>query len=671
MSEEINSGAAQALPAYPCLARVVSNIDPTYMGVLEVSLIRPGAGNNDSATQIQQVEMMTSFFGSTGFDYIAEDPNDYNNTQKSYGMWFCPPDVGTTVLVIFVNGDPSRGYWIGCVPDAFMNFSVPGLAATEAFVAGDADDYESKPTRLPVAEYNKAVSENNTEGSKTKLKKPKHLIADILESQGLLLDDIRGITSSSARREAPSMVFGISTPGPLDKRPGSKRGPVGKLESQFPNAFVSRLGGTTFVMDDGDAAFQRKTKPGGGPDADPPVGGPEYASVENDEEGLPDVPHNELVRIRTRTGHQFLMHNSEDLIYITNSRGTSWIEFTSDGKIDIYAQDSISIHTEQDFNLFAERDINIEAGRNFNTKVGTNVLKADVGEGFGEMHTHVLGNQILIVEKDQLINVQKDVFVTYEGLFKHRIVGDTNVTLDANLNVTIIGDYNLNTQGANKFTSTANTEIFSGAATVITTADGLDVNTGTDNNFTAGGNTGIKSGGNHVETAARIDMNGPAAPVAAKTVAADIAVKIEANEYPKRLVTHATPRHAPVDTSEATNAEKEEEYFRSIMRRIPTTEPYPQHENLDPLAYYEDKTDRDLDGRYGEYVIKFKKLSADVPPDETATTVPQEVMAIDVTNIDKPQDKSTSDTISMPAELWKKYSTLSDTFNPTKPASGE
>ena len=664
-NEDINSGVGETLPAYPCLARIVSHIDPSYMGVLEVSLIRPGSGNTDSVTQIQQVEMMSSFFGSTGFDYTAEDTDDddlgtrYNNTQKSYGMWFIPPDVGSTVMVIFINGDPSKGYWIGCVPDAYMNFSVPGLAATEAFATDSTDEYKSKPTRLPVAEYNKSLTENNTTGSQTKLKKPKHLIADALEAQGLMLDDIRGITSSSARREAPSMVFGISTPGPLDKRNGSKKGAVGQLESQYPNAFVSRLGGTTFVMDDGDAAFQRKTKPGGGPDAEIPAGGPEYASVENDEEGLPDVPHNELFRIRTRTGHQILMHNSEDLIYITNSRGTSWIEFTSDGKIDIYAQDSINIHTEKDLNFFAERDINIEAGRNFNTKVGTTVLKDDLGEGAGEMHTHVLGNQILIVENNLLENVQKDVFKTYEGKFKHRIVGDMNVTLDANLNVTVVGDHNQNTVGMNRLTGFAGVEIYSGADTIIN-SEGIHT-------FSSVGITDITSDGTNID-GGEIHLNSGNA-VAATTETAPISVKIEETEYPKRLVTHATPRHAPIDTTKDENAEKEEDYFRSIMRRVPTAEPYPQHENLDPMAYYNDKTDRDIDGRYAEYVIKFKELATEPTTDETS--VPKNINAIDVTNVDKPQDKSTSDTISTPAELWKQYSTLSDTFNPTKATSGK
>ncbi len=174
----------------------------------------------------------------------------------------------------------------------------------------------------------------------------------------MLKDDVRGITSSSARRETPSTVFGISTPGPLDKKGPTKLVGLEKRKVVLP---MSRLGGTTFVMDDGDDNYLRKTLAGEGP--------PEYASLENKEtDGLRDVPHNELVRIRTRTGHQILLHNSEDLIYIGNAKGTTWVELTSNGKIDIYAEDSISIHTENDLNIKADRDINLEAGRNFNVK---------------------------------------------------------------------------------------------------------------------------------------------------------------------------------------------------------------------------------------------------------------------------------------------------------------
>jgi uncharacterized protein (DUF2345 family) len=60
------------------------------------------------------------------------------------------------------------------------------------------------------------------------------------------------------------------------------------------------------------------------------------------------------------------LHNSEDLIYIGNARGTTWIEMTSNGKIDIYAKDSISVHTENDLNFTADRDINMTAKGNIN-----------------------------------------------------------------------------------------------------------------------------------------------------------------------------------------------------------------------------------------------------------------------------------------------------------------
>jgi hypothetical protein len=332
------------------------------MGRLTVEYLRPGSGNSLTDTATATVDMITPFYGVTGVDYVGEDPDDYNNTQKSYGMWFVPPDIGTTVLVIFVNNDPKKGYWLGCVPDQLMNFMVPGIAAT-SYVVEDSKTVEAD--RLPVAEFNKKINEEFG-GDPTKIKKPQHPFAEVLDQQGLLKDDVRGITTSSARRETPSMVFGISTPGPVDKQTGAKKGPRGTKESLSPNTFVSRLGGTTFVMDDGDDKFLRKTPASEGP--------PEYASVENNEtDGDVTIPHNELVRIRTRTGHQILLHNSEDLIYIGNARGTTWIEMTSNGKIDIYAQDSISIHTENDINVTADRDINFTAANDVNINAGNNI----------------------------------------------------------------------------------------------------------------------------------------------------------------------------------------------------------------------------------------------------------------------------------------------------------
>ena len=82
-----------------------------------------------------------------------------------------------------------------------------------------------------------------------------------------------------------------------------------------------------------------------------------YAGAEKDV----GVPHNELFRIRTRTGHQILLHNSEDLVYIANANGTAWIEMTANGKIDFFAEDSVSVHSKGDFNFKTDRDFNFQA----------------------------------------------------------------------------------------------------------------------------------------------------------------------------------------------------------------------------------------------------------------------------------------------------------------------
>jgi hypothetical protein len=365
---------------------VVNHLDPKFGGSLEIELIKTTESGNMSARTGQTVTAtyMSPFYGVTPYKDITKN-DGYDYTQKSYGWWAIPPDVGSKVLVLFAENNFGQAYWIGCVQDEYMNFMLPGNAST---TFNDLD----KAKALPVGEYNKKV-ETGAGRDPTKFVKPHNKRTfNALEKQGLTTDHIRGTTTSSARREAPSMVFGISTPGPVDRKgPKGKYGPQGS-QSDVP---INRLGGSSFVMDDGDMSLLRKKAPSG--DNPGPL---EYASVENGEtDGNPLYPANELVRIRTRTGHQILLHNSEDLIYISHGSGNSWIEMTGDGKIDIYSKDSISVRTETDINFSADRDINFRAKNNINFTAEKNVfirakenveIKADKdGRIYAKGSTHI------------------------------------------------------------------------------------------------------------------------------------------------------------------------------------------------------------------------------------------------------------------------------------------
>ena len=174
-------------------------------------------------------------------------------------------------------------------------------------------------------------------------------------------------------------------------------------------------------MDDGDDKYIRK-----GPASSSP---PEYVNVTQGETGGDvTIPHNELVRIRTRTGHQILLHNSEDLIYIANARGTAWIELTSNGKIDIYAADDISMHTLGNFNITADKNINLTAKENINlnaknifeTAANNVEIKAGADGKLTAANIHIKGTTA----------------ANLDG-------GKTNVKSGANLNLTAAKNLNL------------------------------------------------------------------------------------------------------------------------------------------------------------------------------------------------------------------------------------
>tara|TARA_R110000772_G_scaffold3959_10_gene14060 strand:- start:7270 stop:9753 length:2484 start_codon:yes stop_codon:yes gene_type:complete len=500
----------------PFEAIVVNNLDTRYMGGLTVELLKytSSGATPERSGQLLNVRYLSPFYGVT--PNAALTANDgYEHTQKSYGMWMVPPDVGTKVLVIFAEGNANFGYWIGCIPADYMNFMVPdGRASTE-----NTTELTPPPLRgrkLPVGEYNKSI-ESGAKADPTLFAKPYNKdFSESLEIQGLLNDEIRGTTTTSSRREMPSMVFGISTPGPKDRRDGSPTSEIGTAGNKI-KVPSNRLGGSSFSMDDGDERFVRATHAEDGP--------PIYKNKANNEAGGDrTIPQNELMRFRTRTGHQILMHNSEDLIYIGNARGSTWIEMTSDGKIDIHAQDSVSIMTENDLNITAERDINMEAGRNVNIKAaGRNSKSGETGR----------------------------VQIESKNNFNLSVGKDSKITVGQNQHIKVKANHHIDTTG------------------------NLHINTEQDNRLTAGSSTYINSVNNHRETAKFINMNGPVAPKASP-----------ANEV-QLLTTHTLPRVKPGGVISG---------YNTILARAPQHEPWPHHENMDPMAFKKIHTDRERPG---------------------------------------------------------------------------
>lgn len=279
-------------------------------------------------------------------------PGQFSGRQ-SYGMWFVPPDIGNEVLITFLHGDPNMAVWFGCLYQQDMNHMIPGIASNEVFV----DENTPSSEEGPVIETDLEVDAPQGKISDARRLAYRPLRDGLKIRQGLDRDVLRGQSTSTARRESPSEVFGILTPD-----------------------------GSHFVMDDN--------------------------------------PTNEFIRIRTKSGAQLLIHQSEGFIYAITKNGRTWIELNDEGHVDIYAMDSISVHAEKgnvnikaglgSINIQAAQDINMVAGKNIKIIAGENI---DI---LSNRSTRIKANQTMNISSDDdfAINSGSEIGITAAGNIK-------------------------------------------------------------------------------------------------------------------------------------------------------------------------------------------------------------------------------------------------------------
>jgi len=341
-------GGSQLDPG-PYIAIVKDNIDPMYMGTLTVMI--PALmleGNEGRLSELIKVRYMTPFYGTKSPNAVGDNPGDkttYSEAPHSYGMWFTPPDIDTKVLVIFAEGEITQGFWIGCIPEPFLNNMVPGIAASGSAALPENDTSGATVSNIygtnnvPAGEINRDLLSSADNSLIDQTPRPVHPFAQTLRKQGLTQDTVRGTTTSSARRETPSSVFGISTPGRIDPyTPTSKLGPADALR----DVATTRQAGHTFVMDDGD------------------TGG-----------------DNQLIRLRTASGHQILMNDTAGVVYIANGSGNVWMEFAQDGTVDIYSRLGYNLRSGGDINFHSEGNINMYANGNIKMKANQHLGEGD------------------------------------------------------------------------------------------------------------------------------------------------------------------------------------------------------------------------------------------------------------------------------------------------------
>ena len=296
-------------------------LDGIYMGIIRGTTDETRSGyydveipalTTDPTRNVTYPCMFSSpFAGITNAEDLGTDIKKYTDTQKSYGMWMTPPDVGNLVLVAFADGNSKLGVIISCLFGERLTHMVPGMASGKTY--GDPG------LQMPAAEKNK----RDAKPTHNDAVRPLHVdFAENIVKQGLINDSRRGVGSSGSRRESPSEVFGILTPGPRD-----------------PDNNANRLAGHQFIMD--------------------------------------DSLNNRMMRLRTAGGQQILMDDNQGCIYIINKKGTAWFEMNTNGDIYMHSEGTIAMRAKGNFDLRADKDVNIEAGGDVHIKAAGDNLGGD------------------------------------------------------------------------------------------------------------------------------------------------------------------------------------------------------------------------------------------------------------------------------------------------------
>jgi hypothetical protein len=70
------------------------------------------------------------------------------------------------------------------------------------------------------------------------------------------------------------------------------------------------------------------------------------------------------IRIKTAEGHQVILDDANERIYVSTAKGQTWIELDQDGRVHVYAGGDISMSTGGNFNLSAKGNVAVAAGGN-------------------------------------------------------------------------------------------------------------------------------------------------------------------------------------------------------------------------------------------------------------------------------------------------------------------
>lgn len=471
------------------VGQVIDVNDPQEMGRVRVIVPYYGDTEDMLVEDIPWASPISPLSGTMG-DVPRGRDETFSKGPVGYGM-FNVPQVGAFVLVGCFEGDPRYRFYLGCLHDQFLIHTMPHgryfYKSVEGFDGKPEGPLTSTETELEplYSSFTQCFTKTSSQQITSTSEPPKP--RDNYEFRTRVADNGVGGINSRYINSEDVLISSLED----DKE---------EVFTENDGNVISHTHGYSVSLTVKDITNETTGKV-----YNPSIYSwttPGFHSISMD-----DNPNSCKIKIRTTAGHQILMDDTNERIYINTAQGKTWIEIDEKGNIDIYGERHISVH--------AEKDINFTAGDTFRVKAK---------------------NGIHMISEDEIRLHSKGV----NG-------GDLHIKSDTNLRINSLSETRLEAVGDVHFKLKANAlfdvgsglDFKSGSDAKFDSSGSLHLKAGSSVNIGAGSNLNLKAGGDILNTASSIHLNGPSAADPASANSASL------SEIKESWWTNRIPEHEP------------------------------------------------------------------------------------------------------------------------------
>lgn len=402
---------------------VVDTNDPQQMGRVRVVCSQWGDTMQAAVADLPWAIYMSPFGGQT--QVSTRGPGiQPSEGGIAYGAWWIPK-VGAQVVVMCVDGNPMNRIYIGCVYDQFTPHTMPHGRYM----------YDDHPA------LEKSGSDAAPYGPYTSME---HFIHPLNENQKTAFGNKAEPNYEYRNRGADYTVSSVG---------------------------VDALGRTyTSVQDDNNAQHDgwNSTQGYQGSRSDPNVE-TQFTDKNYDSHvyslvtpgfhafSMDDRQENCRVRFRTTSGHQIIMDDTNERIYIATAQGNNWIELDQNGTIDMYSSNKVNIHSMRDLNLTSDETIRMTA------KKGIHMMSDDVVKISAATDIHIKAAQSIKETAGTTIDIKA-------GSNLH-LTADSQVDIKAGNNLNIESGAIVSVRATSSYRATAGTIHFNSMSAPASSAD--------------------------------------------------------------------------------------------------------------------------------------------------------------------------------------------------------